>query len=407
MKHHSQPQQGARRERFFWRSLALGQRQRRRGKRLMQLAFCLYKYFPFGGLQRDFLRIALACQARGHALRVYTLEWRGDVPDGFEVLLVPVKALTNQRRYARFSSWVADDLARRPADRVVGFNKMPGLDVYFAADACFEDKARNLRNSLYRLSGRYRHFAAYERAVFGRDAATEILLISSVQRPLFQRYYATPDERFHLLPPGIARDRRAPPDARQIRAEFRRQFALAGEQLLIVQIGSGFRTKGLDRSLKALAALPPELGSRCRLIAIGDDDPKLFRAQAQALGLAERVSILRGRSDIPSFLLGADLLIHPAYNENTGTVLLEAVVAGLPVLTTAVCGYAHYITDAGAGLVVEEPFEQTRLDHMLAQMLGDAPARARWQASALAFAEHADIYSNAERAADVIVKERR
>ena len=25
----------------------------------MQLAFCLYKYFPFGGLQRDFLRIAL------------------------------------------------------------------------------------------------------------------------------------------------------------------------------------------------------------------------------------------------------------------------------------------------------------------------------------------------------------
>ena len=38
----------------------------------MQLAFCLYKFFPFGGLQRDFLRIALACQARGHAIRVYT-----------------------------------------------------------------------------------------------------------------------------------------------------------------------------------------------------------------------------------------------------------------------------------------------------------------------------------------------
>ena len=33
---------------------------------------------------------------------------------------------------------------------------------------------------------------------------------------------------------------------------------------------------------------------------------------------------LKGRDDIPRFLLGADLLIHPAYNENTGTVLLEA-----------------------------------------------------------------------------------
>ena len=33
----------------------------------MRLAFCLYKYFPHGGLQRDLLRIALACQRRGHA----------------------------------------------------------------------------------------------------------------------------------------------------------------------------------------------------------------------------------------------------------------------------------------------------------------------------------------------------
>ena len=376
-----------------------------RGKLLMQIAFCLYKYFPFGGLQRDFLRIALACQARGHALRVYTLEWRGDVPAGFEVVLVPVRALTNQRRYAKFSRWVGEDLARRPADRVVGFNKMPGLDVYFAADPCFEDKARTLRGALYRLSGRYRHFAAYERAVFDARASTEILMISPLQGPLFQKYYATPDERFHLLPPGIALDRRAPADAPQVRTAFRREFALAEDELLLLQIGSGFKTKGLDRSLKAFAALPVTLRSRCRLIAIGDDDPKRFRAQARALGLGDRVSLLRGRSDILRFLLGADLLIHPAYNENTGTVLLEALVAGLPVLTTAVCGYAHYISDADAGLVVPEPFEQAALDQRLARMLSDAQARQDWHRRALAYAEHADIYSNAERAADVILRD--
>ncbi|MFB0970171.1 MAG: glycosyltransferase family 1 protein, partial [Pseudomonadales bacterium] len=39
----------------------------------MQLAFCLYKYFPYGGLQRDFMRIALDCQDKGHKIRVYTL----------------------------------------------------------------------------------------------------------------------------------------------------------------------------------------------------------------------------------------------------------------------------------------------------------------------------------------------
>lgn len=373
----------------------------------MQLAFCLYKYFPFGGLQRDFLRIALACQARGNAVRVYTLEWRGDIPKGFEVLLVPVSALTNHGRYAKFSAWVANHLAANPAARVVGFNKMPGLDAYFAADPCYEDKARTLRSPLYRMSSRYRHFSAYERAVFGTPSQTEILMISPLQKPLFQKYYATPAERFHLLPPGISRDRRAPADAAEIRAEFRSEFGLQENDLLLLQVGSGFKTKGLDRSLRALTALVPALLSRCRLIAIGDDDPTLFRGQARALGLADRVRILAGRSDILRFLLGADLLIHPAYHENTGTVLLEAVVAGLPVLTTAVCGYAHYIAEADAGLVLPEPFEQACLEQSLTRMLIDDAARRRWHRNGLAYAENADIYDNAEVAADVILRDRR
>ena len=370
----------------------------------MQLAFCLYKYFPYGGMQRDFLRIAQACQARGHAIRVYVLEWQGEVPPAFEVVHVPVRALFNHHRYRKYTEWVQADLARRPAGRVIGFNKMPGLDVYYAADPCFEDKARTLRNPLYRLGGRYRHFAAYERAVFGADSRTEILLISAVQQPLFVHHYGTPERRFHLLPPGIAPDRRAPANAGEIRAAFRQEFGLGADDLLLVQIGSGFKTKGLDRSLKALAALPEALRRRTRLMVIGQDDPKPFKLQAIALGLAEHVQFLKGRSDVPRFLLGADLLIHPAYNENTGTVLLEAIVAGLPVLTTAVCGYAHYITDADAGHVVPSPFEQGALDLRLAEMLSADDNRRRWQANGLAFAARADLYSLPERAAELILQ---
>ena len=372
----------------------------------MQLAFCLYKYFPFGGLQRDFMRIALACQARGHAVRVYTLSWQGEVPAGFDVVVVPVRALTNARRYEKFTAWVARDLAARPAQRVVGFNKMPGLDVYFAADPCYEEKAQTLRNPLYRLSGRYRHFAAYERAVFAPDSRTEILMISQVQQPFFEKHYATPQSRFHLLPPGIALDRRAPPEAPAIRAAFRAEFGLGDDDLLLLQVGSGFKTKGLDRSLQALTHLPEDVRARTRLIAIGQDEPSQFKRMAASLGLAGQVDILSGRDDIPRFLLGADLLVHPAYNENTGTVLLEALVAGLPVLCSAVCGYAHYIDEAAGGRVIPEPFAQATMDGFLQEMLVDREQRQRWQANALAWAETADIYSNAERAAEIILKDR-
>ena len=371
----------------------------------MQLAFILYKYFPFGGLQRDFMRIARVCQQRGHAIRVYTLIWEGDVPEGFDVVVAPVRALSNHRRNEKFTAWVQADLARRPADRVVGFNKMPGLDVYYAADPCFEDKAQTLRNPLYRYGPRYRHFAEYERAVFSPNSRTEILMISDIQQPLFMKHYRTPAERFHMLPPGIAADRRAPPNAGEVRADFRSEFGL-GSDLLLVQIGSGFKTKGLDRTIRALAALPRALRKRTRLMVIGQDDPKPFLLLARAQGVSEQVQILDGRDDVPRFLLGADLLIHPAYNENTGTVLLEALVAGLPVLVTDVCGYAHYIEQADCGLVLPSPFEQHRLNDYLRKMLEDQGARDRWHHNALEFAEHADLYSLPERAADVILEER-
>ena len=106
---------------------------------------------------------------------------------------------------------------------------------------------------------------------------------------------------------------------------------------------------------------------------------------------------------MPRFLLGADLLIHPAYNENTGTVLLEALVAGLPVLVTDVCGYAHYIEEADCGRVLPSPFDQSRCNDTLQQMLEDRAARERWSRNALDFADRADLYSLPEKAADVIV----
>lgn len=369
----------------------------------MQLAFCLYKYFPFGGLQRDFLRIARICVARGHRVRVLALEWQGERPAELQIEVVPVRGLTSPARYRRFTAAVRRELAMHPVDRVVGFNKMPGLDFYYAADPCYAEKAQARRGRLYRLSARFRHFAAYERAVFDPAATTQVLMLSTVQLPLFVRHYGTPPGRIHLLPPGITADRRAPPDAAGIRADTRHELGLDDDQLMLLQIGSGFRTKGLERSLAALAALPVALRQRTRLFVIGQDDPRPYRNQARRLGISEQVTIMPGRSDIPRILLAADLLIHPAHAENTGTVLLEAAVAGLPVLTTEVCGYAHFIVEADAGRVLVEPFSQGALNDTLASMLHDDRARATWARNALAWAESADIYSLHERAADIIL----
>ncbi len=196
----------------------------------MKLAFCLYKFFPYGGLQRDFMRIAMDCQRRGHDIRVYTLSWAGEIPSGFDVVIVPVNALTNHTRYKNYSEWVEASLQDDPVDCVVGINKMPGLDIYYAADSCYEEKAQSQRGWLYRQLPRYQHFAEYERAVFGEHEPVEILMISETQKPFFKKYYNTPESRMHFLPPGISRDRIAPENAEQIRQEKRRDLNVADDE---------------------------------------------------------------------------------------------------------------------------------------------------------------------------------
>jgi UDP-glucose:(heptosyl)LPS alpha-1,3-glucosyltransferase len=367
----------------------------------MNLAFCLNYYFPFGGLQRDFLRIAMVCQSRGHSIHVYTMHWEGERPDGFAINIVKPRGLTNHTRSRDFARQVVEQLAASRCDLIVGFSRMPGLDVYYAADSCYRDKVLSSRPFLSRFGRRFRIYSAMERAVFAPETNTEILLIAEAEKAKFIRHYQTPEERFHLLPPGIEKDRVAPLDAPAIRQALRNELGLETEDFMLLLVGSRFRTKGVDRAVKALSALPQQLKERTGLYIVGQDKPDSYINLARRLGVENNVHFLGGRPDIPRFLLGADLLVHPAYIENTGTVLIEAIAAGLPVLASKVCGYAGYIEHAGAGKLIPVPFEQEAMNDQLVAML-DRKQLSAWQSNALNYARSADIFSLPEKAADLI-----
>ncbi|HQA92281.1 MAG TPA: glycosyltransferase family 4 protein [Sedimentisphaerales bacterium] len=364
------------------------------------LAFCLYRYFPYGGLQRDMLRIALACRQRGHKIAVYTTAWEGEVPEGFELHVHRPAGLTNHGRMRRYHAWLTRELTQRPPACVVGFNKMPGLDVYFAADSCFEQRAEQEPRWL-RLTGRYRVYAAFERAVFDPASSTEVLLIAEPQKDAFQRCYRTPDARLHLLPPWIAPDRKRVEDRPQVRQDVRDALGVAPDTLLLLQVASNFQTKGLDRTLMAMASLPETWQPRTKLAIVGQDPSRRCRRLARRLGLADHVTFLGARNNVMELMASADLLVHPARNEAAGVVLIEALVSGLPVVCSGLCGHAGHIRKAQAGIALSEPFQQTELNRVLPDMLGKDRLTS-CSTHALAYAADMNVYDMPERAADVI-----
>ncbi len=366
----------------------------------MRLALCLIKYFPYGGLQRSFLQIAQECLARGHAVQVFTSAWQGAVPEGLEVEEVPLRGFTNHRRRRSLAEALGRRVAQRGYDGVVGFSKMPGLDVYYGGDSCFAEFVRR-RHPLYRLTGRCKTYMALEAAVFAPHSQTHALLLTTREIELYQAHYGTPRERLHLLPPGIARDRIAPPDAAARGRRLRTELGISPQEKMLLMVGSGFRTKGVDRTMRAVAALPLNLKKQTTLIVIGHDNFSPFKRLAGRLGIGAQLRFFHGRDDIPRFLFAADLLVHPAYRETTGTILVEALAAGLPVLATDVCGFSDHVARSGGGLLVASPFRQETFNQMVAAML-ESPQREVWRRNGVRYVRQADVFSRAQRAADMI-----
>lgn len=368
----------------------------------MNFVFCLFNYFPFGGLERDFMAISRECLARGHAIEVYAMSWQGERPKGLDIHLVKGAGRTNHGRAAAFHQNLLADLRARSHDLLVGFNKMPDLDVYYAADVCYRGRIARQRNFLTKLTPRYRLLASFEEAVFGPASDTDIIYLAGQEKRNYQAVYNTPDQRFYYGPPGVdveaIRSRLRPGNRDQLRQELGRQ----DKDILLLMIGSNFHTKGVERSIRALAALPAEMRSRSFLYVIGKGKEGPYGKLAAKLGVAEHVRFLGGRDDVPRFLAGADFLLQPSLTENTGNAIVEALVAGVPVLATETCGYSEHILQADSGLVLGcAPFCQEEMDAALAEML-TSPLRRKWQENALAYSEQNDLGNRPQVVADIL-----
>lgn len=366
----------------------------------MKFAFAIFRYFPFGGLQRSAMNMALEARERGHQVTFYCGAWDDTYPEGIEVKILNSFTLFNTAGVRSFLKGFEENFCREDYDLLVGFNKMPGLDVYYCGDSCFAQKAWSERTWFYRLTARARMYLANERAVFSCDANTRILDVSSAERQLFARFYGTAPERFFLLPPGLKRAHVLTSSLPDGGESVKREFAIPAGAKVVVCVGSGFKTKGLDRSISAFALMLQRTQMAAFLLVVGHDKSASFKRLAQRLGVADRVFFIGGRADMASVYQAADVLLHPAYREVTGNVLLEAMLASVPVVTTSICGYARYVQLYAMGSVIAEPYAIADITQSLESLL--ATDRQVWIERSRLFENEADIFSRPQRAVDLL-----
>ena len=120
-------------------------------------------------------------------------------------------------------------------------------------------------------------------------------------------------------------------------------------------LGKINQRKGIFDLLEALSQLPAEVKQRIRLLIAGSGDIEQGINLSKELDLETVVEFLGwvNTEQRDLLLARANIFVLPSYNEGLPMALLEAMIWGLPVITTPVGGIAEIVTHQETGLLVE------------------------------------------------------
>ena len=206
---------------------------------------------------------------------------------------------------------------------------------------------------------------ALTRWLYGR--ATRIVTAGeALRRDLIERAGVAP-ERIASVPTGADPDVYRPGDQQAARA----RLELPPDALLIGIVATLRSWKGHRFLLQAL----PE---GAFLVIVGDGPQReALEVQVKEAGLQSRVRFAGNQRDVVPWLQALDIFALPSYaNEGVPQALLQAMLAGLPCVTTGVGSIGELATDGVTALVVP-PKEVPALRAALRTLMDDAKLRAR------------------------------
>ena len=300
-----------------------------------------------GGLENVVRSLARAQRGAGHTVRVIAIIDAGPAPHPFVVALqrdgtdvtaiaVPPRGYLQERAAlaalcARWRPDVVHTHGYRPDVLASGVPRRLGIPTVTTAHGL---TGGDWKNQVYE---------ALQRRAWRRfDAAI------AVSRPLgsVMRAGGVAPNRVHVVPNAFDSAR-----AVLSRQEARRRLHIPADACRVGWIGRFSAEKGPDVFLDALASLPATITGS--MIGTGAGQLALAR-RAHALGIADRVTWHGPVEDAGSTLAAFDVVVLSSRTEGTPIVLLEAMHARVPVVTTAVGGIPDVVSHGDALLVPSE-----------------------------------------------------
>jgi UDP-glucose:(heptosyl)LPS alpha-1,3-glucosyltransferase len=334
-------------------------------QRTWRIAFLRRRFSPTGGAERYLLRLAAGLAAQGHPITLYCEDWSPRENPFQEVRKIDSNDPVS---YARK---VMAQPMRDRHDIVFSLERVPGCDLYRAGDGLHADWL-SYRQAFHPVMGRVRtllrsknrEICQLEARVFAPGGVRRVICNSHfVADQVARRFDFSPDQ-IDVIYNGVPYQQFSMGD----RVLGRRALQLNPDDYVVLLVGAGAERKGHAIARDAMRRLKKKYAK----LVIIDSPPSVA---------------------MPHVYAAADVFLLPTLYDPFANVTLEALAAGLPVITSAQNGASEIMENEKTGFILPRADDDKLLVHLL-DLLSDPARRAPFRQPAQALAQQYDLARN-------------
>lgn len=160
--------------------------------------------------------------------------------------------------------------------------------------------------------------------------------------------FTYPPERIVIIPNGIDTARFTPAHQAR-RAEIRARYGLGEDDFVFCFVANNFALKGFYVLVDACLSLG---STPFKILALGEPN---YWAKAEAKLLTDTIVLAGKAADLEYIYPACDCLVHPTFYDACSLVVLEALAAGIPVITTSANGASMFVNGNGRIIPAGDP----------------------------------------------------
>lgn len=194
-----------------------------------------------------------------------------------------------------------------------------------------------------------------ESAPFRTIPLPRIIAISDMIRRDYVRYYQVPEKNIDLIYNGIDPGKFNmdwPPDSRQA---VRNRYGISKDEMVFVFVSYDLKKKGIEPLVMAAARLKQNSVVPFRVLVVGGQPYSSLKKMVFRLGLSETIVFAGPSKVVQEIYAASDVFVLPTYYDACSLVVLEAMLCGLPAITTECNGIAGILSDGENSYVISHP----------------------------------------------------